>query len=475
MATSSSTSSMDATAPPLVRAVDNPAPESRSNTTELVRELEQISFAIDNSAIGDIKMLSPVQRMQVVELTETTMDIRERSYGGSDPTARQVNRILEPHQMAAMGLSRSLAAHDGRGQGNPFQNSALKRAYDSERAHRFPESENAALIEPSKSNAHKASPAPIDAGVSDRQQNALKAPEHAGPALMGDAERARSRSDESVVGAARSSAPGPAASSAYSETDKKASRKATGVATKRQAAPASASESSRRSTGTSTSLKSPSKQSGKPSLTNTAPQPVAAPQPQSKATASPSMPIARPPISSASRPYAGDREREAAPKETVQPKKNPEKDVAPKKRPEEEKEHPYTKGRLSTMKAIRHVAVHLATGFIGGSLLNARLENRAVRKDSPAAAPGAGCQEGTNRVVNTRTGMSPRQQQQLRISRATAQAAEKPATISATNRQSPARRAADSQAELIGRPKQQARIKRAPLQAGPVKAKGRGR
>jgi hypothetical protein len=248
---------------------------------------------------------------------------------------------------------------------------------------------------------------------------------------------------------------------------KEAAKKATGP----RAAPSGAS-ATRPQSHTTIPLKSPNKPLQKRSQPSRAPQVAAAPQPQSKPTPTPSTPAARPQTSTTPRPVAGDRE--IASKKTVQPTKNPEKDVVPKKRPEENKEHPYTKGRVSTMKAIRHVAVNLATGFVGGYLLNSKLD-KAGRMDVATPPRQEANRQESARRAEMRTDLSPRQQQQVRIRRATTPAPAVPVTTAAKNLQSSARRAADAQTQPIGRPEQQARIKREPLQAAPVKAKGRGR
>lgn len=295
------------------------------------------------------------------------------------------------------------------------------------------------------------------------------------PALNAQSDRkanARPTPAERIAAMARSGTPDRAAPPTPA---KEAAKRALGTVAGSRATPSGSSATPSQQQTSTRTLKSPHKLLIKPSQPSAPPQAVAAPQAQSRATAVPSAPTARTKISPAPRQgAAGDRE--AVSKETVQSKKDPERDTSPKKRFEEDREHPYTQGRLSTMKALRHVAVHLATGFVGGYLLNGKLDKKVARKESaPPSGQGANRQEGARRAADTRTDMSPRQQQQARISRATAQAAASPATNSATNRQSSARRAADRQAQVIGRPEQQVRIKRASLQAAPVKAKGRGR
>jgi hypothetical protein len=199
---------------------------------------------------------------------------------------------------------------------------------------------------------------------------------------------------------------------------------------------------------------------------------LTASQPQARALAAPAQAIERPTKPAVRPPEAG--RSEAGNRNNAQPTKDSEKDAAPRKKATGEKEHPYTKGRMSTATGLRHAVVHLAAGLVGGRLLNNMLDNKFARRGiALPEASKANPQQGARKGVETRTNLSARQQQLARISRATVQAAA--SATNPVNHQGPARRAADSQTERIARPEQQARIKRASLQAAPVKAKGRGR
>ncbi len=238
-------------------------------------------------------------------------------------------------------------------------------------------------------------------------------------------------------------------------------------------APESTSRTAPQAQGTPTASKKPKKPFNKP-LQFDLPAPV--PKVQSKEAAASAKPTERPKKQATRAQDAGLPEASA--KKIVQPQKDQEKDTSTKKRGVAEIDNPYTKGRMSTATALRHLGVHLAAGLVGGHLLNNAIDKKVVRKSETFATRSESSRHdgARGRAADTQTNASPRHQQQARISRALAQAAAVPAmNLAPTTSQSATRRAADNQAQLIGRPEQQARIARAHLQAAPVKAKGRGR
>lgn len=98
--------------------------------TEKLQKVEQA--LVEKVAAGE--RLAKVDRDAVVGLAEQGMARREKEFGGDDPVARDLNRMLEPQQKIAMNIARSVAQHDDRETVNPFEHDQLKRAYDSERA-----------------------------------------------------------------------------------------------------------------------------------------------------------------------------------------------------------------------------------------------------------------------------------------------------------------------------------------------------
>lgn len=97
--------------------------------------LEQIDANIRERKAGHLPPLDARQRTEIIATVESAMQIRERSIGGSDPLAQDLNKMPERHHYAAMGVARTLAAYDGGKEPNPFQHEQLQRGYDSECAY----------------------------------------------------------------------------------------------------------------------------------------------------------------------------------------------------------------------------------------------------------------------------------------------------------------------------------------------------
>lgn len=98
----------------------------------LSQKLERVDRALaDKAAAGE--KLTKEDRDAVVGLVEQGMARRGKEFGGTDPLARDLNRMLEPHQRVAMSAARNLAQHDRDDHENPFQHDQLQRAYNSEK------------------------------------------------------------------------------------------------------------------------------------------------------------------------------------------------------------------------------------------------------------------------------------------------------------------------------------------------------
>lgn len=104
----------------------------RKNLRDAAIQIERISVAIDAAANKDQK-LSKEERTEVVALVESMIRTRHTIAEG-DSIEKDINRLLEPHQFASMGVARSLARHDGPDLDNPFNHEQLRKAYQSEKA-----------------------------------------------------------------------------------------------------------------------------------------------------------------------------------------------------------------------------------------------------------------------------------------------------------------------------------------------------
>ena len=104
----------------------------KMNAQALTAEMGRIEKLISIKTNQWTPPLTPDQRTQAVELTAAAMGLRHQMATGH--LAKELNRTLEPHQMAAMSLARSIAHYDAPGTTNPFQHDQLRRAYTSEQA-----------------------------------------------------------------------------------------------------------------------------------------------------------------------------------------------------------------------------------------------------------------------------------------------------------------------------------------------------
>ncbi|MGY2492839.1 LPD7 domain-containing protein [Cupriavidus sp. CP313] len=115
-------------------------PESADTTDQpiergqLAAELERIDRRITSAASGQDAGLAAQEREQAIAVIEAAMQVRDVDIEGDDPAARAADRMLEPHQMAAMSAARALALHDSPEAPNPFAHEQLQRAYEHERA-----------------------------------------------------------------------------------------------------------------------------------------------------------------------------------------------------------------------------------------------------------------------------------------------------------------------------------------------------
>lgn len=100
----------------------------------LAEKLDKVNQAIAEKAAAG-QRLSQEDREAVVGLVENGMNHRNKEFGGTDPIARDLNKMLEPHQRTAMSVARSLAGNDGKEVENPFQHEQLQRAYASEKTY----------------------------------------------------------------------------------------------------------------------------------------------------------------------------------------------------------------------------------------------------------------------------------------------------------------------------------------------------
>lgn len=107
---------------------------SRFSAAMLATELEAMDARIRELADAG-HALSPKDRAIVVATAEASIAKTDTYAVGSDRLANALNAMPEPHQRAAMGLARTLAAGDAAGSNvNPFENENLKAAYHRERA-----------------------------------------------------------------------------------------------------------------------------------------------------------------------------------------------------------------------------------------------------------------------------------------------------------------------------------------------------
>ncbi|WP_342234367.1 hypothetical protein [Ralstonia sp. OTU4908] len=104
----------------------------KMNAQALTAEIGRIEKLITIKTNQWTPPMTAEQRSKAVELTEAAMGLRHQMATGH--LAKELNRTLEPHQMAAMSLARSIANYDAPGTPNPFQNEQLRRAYVSEQA-----------------------------------------------------------------------------------------------------------------------------------------------------------------------------------------------------------------------------------------------------------------------------------------------------------------------------------------------------
>lgn len=98
----------------------------------LAARLDRIAQWLSRSP-WSVRRVTAGTRAAIVELVESAMTTRREGIGGNDAAARAANRLLEPHQLAAMSVVRAFGAYAYEGP-NPFVNERLGRVYDSERA-----------------------------------------------------------------------------------------------------------------------------------------------------------------------------------------------------------------------------------------------------------------------------------------------------------------------------------------------------
>ncbi|KWF77590.1 hypothetical protein WL93_26625 [Burkholderia diffusa] len=115
-----------------------------NNALPLAEKLDQLGQVLTKADAGEVLTLE--EREAVVNLAQTGMATKHLEIGGNDPTTRDANRVLEPQQLAAMGVARALAVRDTEAAGNPFEDEQLRRAYNSERT--FAASQAAKSLDP---------------------------------------------------------------------------------------------------------------------------------------------------------------------------------------------------------------------------------------------------------------------------------------------------------------------------------------
>jgi hypothetical protein len=91
----------------------------KMNAQALTAEIGRIEKLITIKTNQWTPPMTAEQRSKAVELTEAAMGLRHQMATGH--LAKELNRTLEPHQMAAMSLARSIANYDAPGTPNPFQ------------------------------------------------------------------------------------------------------------------------------------------------------------------------------------------------------------------------------------------------------------------------------------------------------------------------------------------------------------------
>lgn len=98
----------------------------------LSREIEQLVGVVQSASEGRRDRLSPAEHGRMVDVAEQAIATRTVRAIGDDPVVQAINRTPESHQLAAMGLARALATHDGPEHANPFQDKQLASAYANE-------------------------------------------------------------------------------------------------------------------------------------------------------------------------------------------------------------------------------------------------------------------------------------------------------------------------------------------------------
>jgi hypothetical protein len=104
------------------------------STREFASQLEAFDKNLLNAKTGAGPAITEKAREKAVALIEKAMSLRIKEVGGTDVAARAADKMLEPHQFAAMSSARTLAAYDGNAAENPFSHPQLKQAYKSEKA-----------------------------------------------------------------------------------------------------------------------------------------------------------------------------------------------------------------------------------------------------------------------------------------------------------------------------------------------------
>lgn len=105
--------------------------ETPTPPAQLATELERVTAAFQD----DRKPITASERSKAVSLATSAMGVHSLTARGDDSVVQAINRTPEPHHLAAMGLARAIARHDGPAPDNPFQHSQLAKVYENERAH----------------------------------------------------------------------------------------------------------------------------------------------------------------------------------------------------------------------------------------------------------------------------------------------------------------------------------------------------
>jgi hypothetical protein len=106
----------------------SPTP-GESPSISLTLQLERLTDVVSAATNGSRPDLTPAERSGMVATAESAVAARTLYALGDDPVVDAVNRTPERHQLAASGLARALATHDGAEHPNPFQNQRLATAY----------------------------------------------------------------------------------------------------------------------------------------------------------------------------------------------------------------------------------------------------------------------------------------------------------------------------------------------------------